>query len=242
MHYNSSEKSWSNGPNAPKIPYEVYFTEKANFSGSLVGAMSYGTQNPHPSILPTLSNQSVVLGIVVVLFFKCIGALLSSINYTRVGIKWGLVAYATAVFSFVTTLTAMNLGTQSILFVDNRQFTGANDFLPPGPLGYFGFIYSDAINVFPNIMFLLNTWLTDGLLVSPASNSTKETSNPTRPLALSLLYHLCHELLGHFLPVSHVYRVFGCVLELLATSQLHSRLTSLAQQRVLHLSTTRQHK
>ena len=39
----SSEKPWSNNPFAPQIPYSLYFSEKANFAGILIGAIFYGT-------------------------------------------------------------------------------------------------------------------------------------------------------------------------------------------------------
>jgi hypothetical protein len=39
---NSSEKSWSNNPNAPHIPHWMYHEEKVNLAGNLLGAMFYG--------------------------------------------------------------------------------------------------------------------------------------------------------------------------------------------------------
>ena len=38
----ASEIPWSDNPNAPQIPYALYFAEKANFAGALVGAIFYG--------------------------------------------------------------------------------------------------------------------------------------------------------------------------------------------------------
>ena len=63
----------------------------------------------------------------------------------------------------------MNDDIQSISFIDNREFPGVGDTIPPGPLGYQLFIYSKPITIVPNLMFLLNNWLADGLLVSFAS-------------------------------------------------------------------------
>jgi len=40
----SDEQPWSDNPNAPQIPYDLYFGEKANFAGILVGAILYGTR------------------------------------------------------------------------------------------------------------------------------------------------------------------------------------------------------
>ena len=39
----SSETSWSNDPNAPKIPPSLHLAEKETFAGALIGAISYGT-------------------------------------------------------------------------------------------------------------------------------------------------------------------------------------------------------
>jgi hypothetical protein len=97
------------------------------------------------------------------------GALFNPTNRNGEGVRWGLVAYTAIMFSFVTIFTAMNLDIQSISYIDNREFPG-NDELPPGPLGYETLIYSKAISVVPNLMFLMNNWLADGLLVGSLSN------------------------------------------------------------------------
>ncbi|KAF9646468.1 hypothetical protein BDM02DRAFT_3012112 [Thelephora ganbajun] len=92
-------------------------------------------------------------------------ALFSSANRRRESVKWGLVGYTVVMFSFVTIFTAINLDVQSISYVDNREYPGVTNVLPPGPLGYQSFIYSQAISVVANLMFLLNNWLADGLLL-----------------------------------------------------------------------------
>jgi len=74
------------------------------------------------------------------------------------------VSYTTAMFLFATVYTAMNLNMQSISFIDNRKFLGLGG--PSlGPLGYQAFARSELFNLTPNLMFLLNCWLADGLLV-----------------------------------------------------------------------------
>lgn len=158
----SSETPWSDNPNAPQIPYALYFAEKSNFAGALLGAIFYGMPVIYPSIR---AHQSTVLGIVIVLFFRCIAALFSPTNRSKGGIKWPLVAHTVVMFSFVTVYTATSLDLQSISYIDNREFPGVDGLLPPGPLGYQLFIYSKAINIVPNVMVLLNNWLADGLLV-----------------------------------------------------------------------------
>ena len=92
-------------------------------------------------------------------------ALFHPFNRREDGIKWGLVTYTVSMFAIVTIFTAMNLDIQSISFIDNREYAGDGDTIPPGPLGYQLFIYSKAITIVPNLMFLLNNWLADGLLV-----------------------------------------------------------------------------
>ena len=82
-------------------------------------------------------------------------------------IKWGLVSYTTATFLIATVGTAMNLDSQSISYVNHREFPGVEGRLPPGPLTYQIFITSSAIGIIPSVSFPLNNWLADGLLVSP---------------------------------------------------------------------------
>ena len=86
-------------------------------------------------------------------------------------IKWGLAFYTVAMFSVVTVQTAMNLNITSIAYIDNRGFPGTSE-LPPGPYGYESFIAAGALNVIPNVMFVLNDWLADGLMVSPPFDAT----------------------------------------------------------------------
>ena len=163
-----SLKPWSDNPYAPQIPYELYFAEKANFAGVLIGAILYGT--PTHAFTCSCSNRSIFQGVVVVLFFRCMSALLNPANRARGNVKWGLVAHAVAMFSFATVYTAFTLNIQSISYIDNRQFPGVGNVLPPGPVGYQFFIYSKPMGIVPNVMFLLDTWLADALLVSCPPN------------------------------------------------------------------------
>ena len=93
-------------------------------------------------------------------------ALLSPVNPTKGGIKWLLVAHTVAIFLFVTVFTAINLDFLSISYIDNRE---ANDsgIEFPGPLGYQYTSYSTPSGIVSTVMFLLNNWFADGLLVSP---------------------------------------------------------------------------
>lgn len=167
----SSSKPWSSNPYAPQITYWVYLGEKENFAGVLIGAIFYGRMgygfvyrlcSPR---LPSIHH----LGTVILLFFQCMSALLDPSNRTRGGTKWGLVAHTAAMFSFVTIYTAMSLDLQSISYIDNREF-------PAGPLVYQLSISTQAISIVPNVMFPLNQWLADGLLVSSALNSVAQVS------------------------------------------------------------------
>ena len=89
--------------------------------------------------------------------------LLNPVDRTRGGIKWGLMAHTAAMFLFVTVYTTMNLDIVSVSCIDYREFPGDNT--PPGPFGYTIFHFFVLNNV-PTIMFFLNNWLADGLLVS----------------------------------------------------------------------------
>ena len=114
------------------------------------------------------------------------GAPFNPANRTKGGIRWGLVAHTVAMFSFVTISTAMNLDIQSFSYIDNREFPG-NGGMPPGPLGYQFLIHSKATSVVPSIMFILNQWLADGLLVSSGYNSVGQASN-SGPFPSSISY------------------------------------------------------
>jgi len=171
----SQEQPWSNDPNAPQIPHDLYFGEKATFAGILIGAILYGT-SAYALVYPC-SRSLLILGIVIMLFFQCMAAFFDPVNRRREGIKWGLVVYTFLMFSFVTIFTAMNLNIQSISFIDNREFPGVPGVLPPGPLGYQFLIYSRVLSIVPNLMFLLNNWLADGLLVTFAPNSLIQVSD-----------------------------------------------------------------
>ena len=116
-------------------------------------------------------------------FFQCMAALLNPVDRRRGGIKWGHVSYTVLMFSIATVYTATNLNVQSVSFIDNREFPGVEGVLPPGPLGYLWF-NSRVLCTVPNLMFLLNNWLADGLMVgsrfdvvqlSNASSSSSST-------------------------------------------------------------------
>lgn len=93
------------------------------------------------------------------------GALLNPTDRTRGNTKWGLVAHTAATFSVLTLGNAMSLDLNSTSYIDNRGFPGSRIY-PPGPYGYQWLTYYKVNTVIPNIMFFLNTCLTDGFLVS----------------------------------------------------------------------------
>ena len=110
-------------------------------------------------------------------FFHCMAALLSPVDRRRGGIKWGHVSYTVLMFSLATVYTATNLNVQSVSFIDNREFPGVEGVLPPGPLGYLWF-NSRVLCTVPNLMFLLNNWLADGLMVGSLFDVV-QLSNPS---------------------------------------------------------------
>ena len=70
-------------------------------------------------------------------------------------------------FSVATVQTAMYPNRPSVSYIDDREFPGSGSrWFPPGPIGYLSFISSEALAIVPNVMFALNNWLADGLLVS----------------------------------------------------------------------------
>lgn len=99
-------------------------------------------------------------------------ALFNPVNRMRAATKWGLAAHTTAMFLFASIAVTMAFHLQFISGIDNREFPGVDGVLPPGPFGYKSLVYSEAITIVPNVMFPLNQWLADGLLVSYVSNPT----------------------------------------------------------------------
>ena len=106
-------------------------------------------------------------------------ALFNPGDRTRGGVKWPLVVHTVAMFLVVTIYTATTLTLLFICYIDMREFSGVGEY-PPGPYGYLLFIYSEPLNVVASVMFLLNTLLADGLLVSsgpPRLRVTHTTSS-----------------------------------------------------------------
>ena len=114
----------------------------------------------------------MVAGINIVLFFQCMKAFLDPAKRPSGGVKWGFVAHTGAMFALVTVFTAIKLEVLSDSFIDNREFPGMGDILPPGPIGYQYIILSKAFGRASDVAFFLNNWLADGLLVSLVPNST----------------------------------------------------------------------
>jgi len=106
-----------------------------------------------------------ILGLLIMLFFQCMAALLNP-AYRREGIKWWLVFYTAAMFSFVTVYTAMNLHIQSKSFIDNRRDIEDVGGSFSGPLQYQYGVHLTVLGLLPSVAFNLNNWLADGLLVS----------------------------------------------------------------------------
>ena len=123
----------------------------------------------------TLPIRITTLGINVILFFRCMGAFFNPVHRTKEGVKWGLAIHTTAMFSIVTVATAVGLYFQSLAYIDNREFTGSN-VRPPGPMGA-KYLVSDGFYAVPYIMFQVNQWLADGLLVGSTLHYPPRASN-----------------------------------------------------------------
>ena len=126
-----------------------------------------------------LDSSIFNIGIVITLFFRCLGALFNTVHHPRGTIKWPLVAHTVAMFSILTVSIGLYLDTQSVAYIDDRNTpqAGDDDLLSAGPGIYREFLYSKANGVVLNIMISLNAWLADGLLVSPAFNSVPPVSD-----------------------------------------------------------------
>jgi len=92
-------------------------------------------------------------------------ALLNPAYRREEGVKWWLVFYTLAMFLFVTVYTTMNLHIQSMSFIDNRKEPDYSRF--SGPMFYQMVVHKTDFGLVPNVVFNLNNWLADSLLVNP---------------------------------------------------------------------------
>ena len=73
---------WSDNPNIPKVPYDLYFHEKTWFAGVLIASIFYGTckislyaRPPiHPRFIPFIP------GVIVAVFFQRMAALFNPVH------------------------------------------------------------------------------------------------------------------------------------------------------------------
>ena len=116
-------------------------------------------------------------------------ALLNPLDRTWRSIRWGLVIHTAAMFSFATIYIGTGLDMQPICYIDNREYRG-NRPPTPGPVGCQILLYPTGIAIVPNTLFLVNSWLADGLLVSPVSVLVAKLSDLGRAFSsiVALLY------------------------------------------------------
>ena len=176
------------------------------------------TRHPHLHIWLSVLIEFVrfILGVVVVVTFKCIAALLNPAYRRGDGIKWGLVCYTATIFSLVTVLTGMHFNIRSISYIDNRNFPGAEGMIPPGPFGYQQSIGHSALSIISNVMFVMCIWLANGLLVSSLFDvvfAWPSILKPAPSTALLLLHYLRQEPPFHRIPLPHVPQLCGYVFE-----------------------------
>ena len=129
----------------------------------------------------------MIPGVIIVLFLRCMSALLNTVNRRNGGINWGLVAHTVAMFSLMTVNGSVSLAVQPISYIDNRGYPGDRA-VPPGPLGYqTGPLDSSPTSAVSTVMFLLNMWLADGLLVSSVGVPAVRVSDTSRSSFIAVM-------------------------------------------------------
>ena len=114
---------------------------------------------------------------IIVLYFQTVAALVSPVHRKGKTVKWGLIVYSTVMFGLATTYTAMNVRLQQLSYIDNREFPGISNVIPPGPIGWTIFMYSKPLVIVPNVCFIIASWLADGLLVSISATRLRDAPN-----------------------------------------------------------------
>ena len=118
----------------------------------------------------TVPVRPTFLGIAMALFFQCMNALLGLADTIRGGLRWALVAYTVALFSFLTMPILIDMCYLSLEYINNRGFAGCDEYFP-GPLGYDELLNTKPTATFYDFTFPMNQWLADGLLVGTISSS-----------------------------------------------------------------------
>ena len=202
--------------------HTICTSRKRSISLEFLSTQSYMVRAGHLRLYDRVSvlvfSDRFLLGLLVVLFFRCMAALFDPVHRRGERTKWGLVSYTVLMFLVATAQTATVWYLRVSSYVDNREFPGIEGAISPGPVGYRSFIFSDVPTTVSNSMLFLNGRFADGLLV----NSVHSCVHPPRlltptPLALSLLHHLLHEPLGHRISLPHVPRIFRQALNFLQT-------------------------
>ena len=150
----------------------------------------------------TLSTRPAALGIAIVLFFQSLDALL---HPTKGKIKWGFVVHAVAMFSSLTISITIILNQLSISFIDDRDaaiITDASGKSPPFQV----LVSTPTTHLVSGLMFPLNQWLADGLLVIYDKDPVTLVFDMVSSPATSMLCYLRHELFRHSLPRFHISR------------------------------------
>jgi len=147
-----------------------YTAEKATLAGSFIASILYGT-TAHTFVHSRSLRLFFVLGVLTILFFRSIAALLNPVH-RREGIKWRVVLYTVAMFSFATVYTMMDHRNKSNMFIDHRPGVQIGVYTYSGPLIYQTLLRKKVLGLIPNLMFALNNWLADGLLVSSLFNAS----------------------------------------------------------------------
>ena len=176
-----------------------------------------------------MSTRSVALGIVIVLFIQSLGALL---HPTKGRIKWGLVVHAAAMFSSLTISITVILNQLSISFVDRRNAIFILDSSGKSP-PFQVLSSTPTTNLISGLMFPLNQWLADGLLVIYDKDPVTLVFDVVSPPAVSVLCYLRHELLGHSLPRLRISRYCWYASISSQRRRWHPQLTSFGQRWVV---------
>jgi len=102
--------------------------------------------------------SQIAFGAMFVIFFMTMYELLRSPRRNESGRSWILIAYSVVMFCLGLVFISMDLASQLLGFVDNRNFPG-------GPTAYSISQYSKPITVIPNACFVIAGWLADGFLL-----------------------------------------------------------------------------
>jgi hypothetical protein len=134
-------------------------------------------------------------GILVAIFAQLLPHIAKSVHGKTLNLP--LAVYSSVMFALGTMFLVSSLVTGIDLFIDYRNYPG-------GPAGYATVIFNTPVTMLGNVMFIVASWLADGLMVSGISLRSK-SQNTLLQTGVPVFYILRLKLLCRRISCRYAY-------------------------------------